>query len=226
MATAPRTKRTTTVIGLVGGVGSGKSTIARIFSELGAEIVDADRTAHAVLSRSDTKKQIRDRFGDDGVISDGEVDRRRLAEIVFSDPEALDDLERMMHTKILRRMRSQIADADRRGVDAVVVDAPLLVECDATGMCDVMVWVDCPARIRDERLRESRGWPRTERRRRESAQIPLREKRKLADFTIDNRKSRKHTRKQVERFLTWVSTRAPTCGPASPRAAPKARAPG
>ncbi|MFO8011754.1 MAG: dephospho-CoA kinase [Phycisphaerae bacterium] len=195
------------VIGLLGGVGAGKSTVAQMMAEEGCRVVDADRIAHAVLREDDVKNAIRDAFGDAVFDSGGEVDRERLGRAVFDDPGRREALERIVHPRILARMRDEVEAAGAEHPPAVVIDAPLILEKGLAKWCDSMVYISVPAEVRHRRLREARGWSPSEIQRRDASQIPLKNKRRRADSTIDNSASPEHTREHVRRVLARLGAR-------------------
>ncbi|MEX2186555.1 MAG: dephospho-CoA kinase [Pirellulales bacterium] len=203
------------VIGILGGVASGKSQVTRMLAELGCGVLDADRAGHEVLREIEVKKAIRDRWGEGVFNADGEVDRRAVAKIVFASPLAestkrertrqVNDerrfLERLTHGRIsaaLRRQADELIAAGR--VKAIVLDAALLLEAGWDGMCDALVFVDAP---QDDRRRRAatRGWSDTEFAAREAAQESLEAKRRRADFEIDNSVDLETLRDNVEQFL-------------------------
>lgn len=173
------------VIGLVGGIGSGKSTVADAFADLGARVIDADVIAHACLSLPTVRRALRERYGDAVFADDGAVDRAKLARVVFRSATRLRQLESLLHPPVLDRI-TRTLDSRRNASSVVVIDAPLLLECHLESLCDVIVYVKTPARIRRARLRKSRGWSIDDIRRRESFQLPLQKKAGKADYSIDN----------------------------------------
>jgi len=195
------------VIGLVGGVGSGKSTVARMMADEGCRVVDADRIAHEVLGRPEVRAAVRQAFGEGVFGPDGQVDRPRLGEAVFSDPAARERLERIVHPPILDRLRAELDEARRAGPPAVVLDAPLILEKDLAKECDCVVYIRVPAAVRYRRLREARGWSRAEAERRDASQVSLKVKQNRADYIIDNSASPEHTLEQIRQILARVTAR-------------------
>jgi dephospho-CoA kinase len=179
------------VIGISGGIGSGKSAAARAFERLGARVLDADRTAHEVLSEPEVLSRVRNRFGD-GVFRAAEVDRAALAKTVFGDTpahaEARAALEAIVHPRILARMQSEIAAlrALPAPPPAIVIDAPLLPESPLLAVCDEVVFVDAPEAVRLARTRAERNWDATHHLARERAQTDLARRRSLATRIVDN----------------------------------------
>jgi dephospho-CoA kinase len=206
------------VVGLLGGIGSGKSTVASLLAESGAEVVDADRLAHEVLRTPEGRSRVVSRFGREVLGPDGELDRKRLAAVVFADRRSLEDLNAIIHPavleEILARVRSHRAGA-RRGAGSasglLVLDVPLLSESPLRNDCDALVFVDAEREVRQERLRV-RGWDSGELERRESFQAPLEEKSRMAGFRIDNSGSLEETRAAVGRLVASLLSRGPGDG--------------
>lgn len=193
-------------IGLVGGIGSGKSEVARLIVACGGVLVDADRIGHELLREPGVKEEVRARWGDAVFGSDGEVDRARLAEEVFSEPaesgRGIEALNRMVHPELTRRVRRAVAEVCREGrAPWVVVDAALLLEWGLEGLCSVVVFVEAPAQERRRRLKDGRGWSPGELARRERRQLPLKEKRARAGYVLPNRGSREALGSEVEELL-------------------------
>jgi len=187
-----------TVIGLVGGVASGKSTVAALIAEERSAVrVDADAIARRVLEKPDVSKALAQRFPG-AMGQDGRMDRQELARSVFQDREALDDLEKITHPHIRRSMRAAIR---RARTPYVVVEAALLQETGADDLCDAVVYVACPARVRRARARTNRGWTEDEWRARETRQWSCRRKRARAGFAVDNGDGLARTRREVRRVL-------------------------
>jgi dephospho-CoA kinase len=191
-------------IGLVGGVASGKSLVARMLVELGAGLLDADRTGHAVLAAdADVQTALRERWGDAVFSADGSVARAAVARRVFAmDTGAELDrlfLEDLLHPRIgqrLKKLRDQYA---AEGKPAVVLDAPLLLEAGWGPMCDVVLMIDAARELRLERARQ-RGWTEAEFDRRERAQWPIEDKRREAHFLISNDGTDTQLREAVRDF--------------------------
>lgn len=186
------------VLGLTGGIGSGKSMVASMFTQLGADVIDADQLAREVVEPGQPAlKEIATAFGTDILLPDGRLNRGKLARIIFADPVARGKLNAITHPRIRERMDAEItARRSRPGV--LVVDIPLLYENDRTRAVEtvIVVWVDPKTQLR--RLQERDGLSVEEARQRIAAQMPLDEKRARADVVIDNSGSRENTRRQVE----------------------------
>ena len=182
------------VVGLAGGVGSGKSTVAAIFIKQGARGIDADLLGHRVLELPAVRAGLVRDWGT-GILRDGRVDRAALARLAFRSRKTVARLNRRVHPEILRDIRRQIARA--RGW--VVLDAALLFETGADALCDKIVFVSAPRALRARRVR-SRGWGPEELRRRERFQLPVVYKKKKADYVIDNTGPASRTEAQTRKI--------------------------
>lgn len=197
------------VIGLVGGLGSGKSLVARLIAERGGVVIDADRIGHELLREPEVKERVRALWGREVFDGAGEVDRRRLAEVVFSASEegspGIENLNRLVHPELTRRVTEAVERARREGRTRwVVVDAALLLEWGLERLCDLVVWVEAPLEERRRRLARSRGWSAQEVARREACQLPLREKRARAQRVLVNVGSCEELGREVEGLLAAV----------------------
>ena len=192
------------IIGLLGGIAAGKTTVARQLVELGAAAVSADDVAHDVLDKPQTRERVVARWGPDTLGDDGKIDREKLGRHVFEDTQELAALEAITHPDIVTTLRRQIDEAGRsQDVVAVVVDAPLLLEAELDGLCDHLVFVECPLEVRRARS-IARGWDRGELDRREALQRPVELKRQCADFIIEGHKPLETTLQQVTQL--WQET--------------------
>ena len=174
------------IIGVVGGIGSGKSFIARCFGELGACVIDSDALVHQVYTQPDVRQILKDWWGDAVFNADGSVNRRAIAARVFTDASALRRLEELVHPLVNQaRDRLMQAAASDPAVTAFVWDTPLLLETGAQDRCDAVVFVDVPEEIRLQRV-AARGWDAGELRRREKLQMALDKKRLLSQYVVSN----------------------------------------
>jgi dephospho-CoA kinase len=185
------------VVGLTGGIGSGKSTVAGILRKSGAVVIDADALGHRVLEIPRIRAALVRDFGAAILGEDGRIDRRALGRKAFRNKAATARLNRRVHPEILNRIRRGI----RRARGCVVLDAALLYETGAEALCDRVWFVDAPRRRRLERIR-ARGWSAREVSRRERTQMPLREKKRRADVVIDNGGPVSRTEREVLERLT------------------------
>ncbi|WP_253375287.1 dephospho-CoA kinase [Okibacterium sp. HSC-33S16] len=193
------------LVGLTGGIGSGKSTIARRLAEHGAVQIDADQLARVVVEPGTSGlSAIRDAFGDDVLTSDGELNRAALGAIVFSDAEALATLNGIVHPAVRALTEQKIAEAAGANPDAVVVyDVPLLAEAKLPHSFDTIVVAHASRDTRHERLVSIRGMTPAEADRRIAAQATDDERLALADVVIDTDRSLPETMSQVDEL--WVS---------------------
>jgi dephospho-CoA kinase len=186
----------------VGGIGSGKSLVARILVERGGTLIAADQAGHDALLQPQIRDGIVTRWGAELLDEQGFVDRRILGKIVFSDPSQRRELEQLVFPWIENRLKQQIQDAfsDAR-TSFVVLDAAIMFEAGWNEVCDSIVYIDAPREVRLERVVKQRGWTAEEFFQREAAQWPPETKKPLAQAVIDNSGSESATRTQVEQLL-------------------------
>ncbi len=212
------------MLGLVGGIGAGKSTLARSLERRGAVVLDLDSVGHALLTQRPVRELILARFGPvvavqaarpAGAESDGaavalesraepdeppEINRATLGAIVFQDPKALRDLEAILHPRMRRTIERVISRTVRAGVArAVVVDAAILFEAGWDDLCDLVLFVEASAAARAERV-AARGWSPRDLERRERAQWPLERKREAADLVVENDAAPDDVEPRLDRF--------------------------
>jgi dephospho-CoA kinase len=195
-------RRTERVIGLLGGIGSGKSTVARILAELGAAVIDADRITAECLDDPGIRSRIEAAFGSQVMALNGAVDRKALAKEVFADESRRQELHRIIHPAIFDRMieeLEQVRAADPGGI--IVIDAPLLLESRFRQACDILLMIRVPVEKRIERVAATRGWDAEEIERRESFQASTEEKEKAADAVIENAGSLDDLKRRVNAFM-------------------------
>ena len=174
------------IIGIMGGIGSGKSAVAAEFVKLGCKVIDADKIAHKLLDRDDIKEKIVALFGREVVDSSGNIDRKRLGEIVFADHNKLTTLNRIIHPLVIERVEELIEQYKHQDqIKAIVLDMPLLVEIGWAERCNKLIFVDCEEKIRAKRA-EKMGFDKNQLKNRENFQISLDNKETLADNTIEN----------------------------------------
>ncbi len=189
------------VVGLVGGIGSGKSRVAALFRDTGARVIAGDDLGHEALRQPTIRDRVTERWGKD-LLDGPEIDRRRLAAIVFADADQRHALETIVHPWIKQRMRDEVAQAQADPqVRFVVVDAAILLEAGWNDLCDRLVFVEAPAAVRRQRIAEQRGWTAAEVAAREQAQLPLTAKAVRADYTLDNAGSLESLKRQVADLL-------------------------
>ena len=175
------------IIGILGGICSGKSTVAAEFAKLGCKIIDADKIAHELLDEPAIKQKIVSSFGRDILDSMGKIDRSKLADIVFADDAKLALINKIVHPPVLARIEQLIEQYKRQpAVKAIVLDIPLLVEVGWAKRCDKLVFVDCNRQIRAERAQKMGLFDENHLKIRENLQISLDKKINIAENTIDN----------------------------------------
>ncbi|QTN00044.1 dephospho-CoA kinase [Sediminibacillus dalangtanensis] len=190
------------VIGLTGGIASGKSTIAGIFAEWNIPIVDADIISRQVVEKGEAAyEQIVDLFGEDVLLSDGNLDRGKLGSIIFKDKEKREQLNNIVHPAVRKKMLEQRDAYADKGEAAVVLDIPLLYESGLTHFVDkvLVVYVDEPTQR--QRLMDRNGFSEEEAIDRMNSQLPLEKKAKMADEIIDNNGSVESSRQQLLTIL-------------------------
>jgi len=195
------------VLGLTGGIGSGKSTVASMFSKLGAELIDADDLARQIVEPGQPAlAAILNAFGPTVVQADGRLDRKRLADIVFADPIARARLNAITHPRIRERMDAEV-ESRRMEPGLLILEVPLLYESARNESVEktIVVWVDEATQL--ARLTARDGLDSGAARARIAAQLPLAEKKSLADYVIDNSGTRGETRRQVEALFRLLQQR-------------------
>lgn len=200
----PRPRR---VIGLLGGVASGKTLVAECLEALGAGRLDADRAGHEALRDPQVIAALEARFGRE-VLVEGQLDRKAIATRVFAPPPAgpanLAFLESLTHPRIGEILMAQAEELTAAGHELLVLDAAVMLKAGWHQLCDKVIFVDAPPEVRRRRAM-TRGWSEAEFAAREGAQESLDEKRRHADFVIDNSGSPESTRAQVERLWPELS---------------------
>jgi dephospho-CoA kinase len=190
------------VVGIVGGIGSGKSAVANwVASRSGMIVIEADKLGHEAIKAETVRDALRLRFGPTIFGEDGFIVRSALAKQVFGDHQdqklARVDLEKIVHPEIERQIRHSIAIASEEGAEAVLLDAAVLLEAGWRSMCDLVVFVDTPDSVRLERVRQNRGWTKEELDRREARQWSLSEKRRESDLIVANDRNLEYAGRQL-----------------------------
>ncbi|MDE0892290.1 MAG: dephospho-CoA kinase [Planctomycetota bacterium] len=181
------------VIGVLGGIASGKSYVASLLAGEKGAVIDADRLAHEVLASKEVTELVAEAFGKEVLGEDGRPDRSALAERVFDDPSARARLEGWIHPRVRAKIQAALDEAMAQEIEPVVLDVPLLLENDdehgLVAKCDHLVFIECDLEARDQRAVLSRGWSPGEVAHREQSQNSLADKKARADYTIENRGS-------------------------------------
>lgn len=186
------------IIGLTGGFGTGKSFVASIFGRLGAKVIDADKLAHKTLKKgSATYKKIVEAFGRSVLGSDGNINRKKLAKIVFASKRRVAKLNRIVHPVVIKRIKNEICSAKN---DILVVDAPLICETSLSGLMNVLVVVKSSKNKQIERCVKKFYITKEDVCKRMACQMPLKQKVNKADYVVYNDGTRKETLKQVTKI--------------------------
>lgn len=204
------TTRRVPIIGIVGGIASGKTATARAFESLGCRLLEADKVGHEMLARPEVYAALLSEFGDGILAADRRIDRPRLAARAFAAEESTAQLNEIVGGALwpeFRRRALEAADHAGADVGAVILDAALLYESETDDLCDAVVFVDAPDDARRERVKESRGWDWEEVVRRESRQFPLSRKREMADFVVKNHRGLDRLRDEARGILARIRER-------------------
>jgi dephospho-CoA kinase len=188
-------------VGLTGGIASGKSTVGRMFGELGCRVIDSDRITRQLFEPGGSiNKAVADAFGPQVVASDGSIDRKILSEIVFKNPDLRQKLNSIVHPAINQRQADFLAQASVGDSHAIgIVEAALIVEVGTYKNYDKVIVVTCSPEAQRKRLRERSGLTSAQIESRIASQMPMEEKVKFADFVIDNSGDIGWTRQQVDK---------------------------
>jgi len=193
------------IIGILGGIASGKSTVAAEFAKLGCKVINADKIAHELLEKDPVKRQVVTVFGPSIIDSKGGINRKKLAKIVFADAKKLSSLNLIVHPLVLEHAERQIEQYSRQDqVPAIVLDMPLLAEVGWAKRCDRLVFVHCSQKIRAERAKKL-GFDENQLKIRENCQISLDNKAGIADNTIENNSDFSALVRQVADIFTDIT---------------------
>jgi dephospho-CoA kinase len=182
------TKDPKPVLGLIGGIGAGKSTVAMALARHGGRLVAADPIGHEALEQPDLRARILDVWGGRDILTpQGTIDRKKLGRIVFPSPVERSRLEHLVHPYIEERIREEVAKAQADpAARFVILDAAIMLEARWADVCDKLIYVDAPRDIRLVRVRTQRGWTDRDLANREAVQMPTDKKKERADAVIDN----------------------------------------
>jgi dephospho-CoA kinase len=197
------------VVALTGGIACGKGTVSEMLTELGAAVIDADIIGHEIITPGKPAwHEVVQAFGDSILRPDGTVDRKRLGKIVFGDAEARRKLNAITHPRILGEIQVRLADLARSDEKVAIVEAALIGEVDAATPFDSLIVVYASPRAQIARLIDRDGLSEEEARSRIEAQMPAAEKKKQADYVINNSGSIEKTREQVEALWRELTEKA------------------
>jgi dephospho-CoA kinase len=195
------------ILGLTGGIATGKSTVTGMLRERGIPVIDADQIAREVVELGKPAYEaILDHFGHDILLADGQLDRKKLGEIVFSDESERQKLNAIVHPEVRRVMREEARAAEKNDASIVFMDIPLLYESKLQYMVEKTVVVYAPASMQLARMLERDELEEEQALKRLRAQFPIDQKREGADYLIDNSGSREETERQVEDMLAKIRT--------------------
>ena len=191
------------LVGLTGGIGSGKSTVSGLLQARGAVIIDADAIVREVQQPgSPVLAELAQKFGSDVLAADGSLDRQAVANIVFADPDALKSLNAIVHPAVGREMNQRMI-AQRASNNVVILDIPLLTENPREGLQGRIV-VDIPVELQVQRLTSFRGFDEADARARISRQATRQERLDQADFVVDNSGGLEDLIPQIDLLWTWI----------------------
>jgi dephospho-CoA kinase len=193
------------IIGIAGGIGGGKSLIARLFGELGCFVIDADAQVKSAYERASVRQTLREWWGEAVFCEDGTVNRGEVARRIFSSEADRRRLEQYLHPLIVQERRERMEKASKeRDFVAFVWDTPLLFEAGHAGECDAVVFVESSRSARLERLARDRRWTEAQLVEREKLQMPLDKKREISDYVIRNTADAAFARDQVQKILSRI----------------------
>ncbi|HON04957.1 MAG TPA: dephospho-CoA kinase [Candidatus Ratteibacteria bacterium] len=192
-------------IGLTGIFGSGKSTVCKFFREKGIPVISCDFIVSHLLRTKRIRKKIEEEFGKDYFFEDGKLNKRKLAELIFSSADARKRLNSIIHPEVFKKLEEKLDTYKRNSKIAVVVEIPLLFETRSENLFDVIVTVSAPYKVIKKRLEKKYSHQEIEKR--IKSQMPLKKKEMLSDFIIENSGSLKDTKKQINKIIEDITRR-------------------
>ena len=196
------------IIGIAGGIGSGKSFVAGLFGELGCLVISSDEQVRDAYRDPRVLATLRQWWGDEALTPAGEVNKRVVAQRIFASPAERQRLERLLHPMVNEARERVMASGWRDpAVVAFVWDTPLLFETGLHEKCDTVVFIEAPQSVRLARVQATRGWDAGELGRRENSQMPLDTKRKLSEYVVENTADADVVRGQVRAVLSRILER-------------------
>ncbi|MBN1974583.1 MAG: dephospho-CoA kinase [Sedimentisphaerales bacterium] len=192
------------IIGILGGIGSGKSTVAAEFAKLGCKVIDADKIAHELLDKPEVREQVIALLGSQIEDPHGKINRSKAAEIVFKDRVKLDKLNGIIHPLVLQKTEELIEKfSTDNDCKAIVLDMPLLVEVGWEKRCDRLIFVDCDEKIRENRVK-NKNFKKNHIKNRENFQISLDKKKVIADNTVNNNSDFSALVRQIAEIFSYI----------------------
>ena len=193
------------IIGLAGGIGAGKSSVARILESLGAAVIDSDQQVRELYRDPQVVSKLRQWWGDRVIGRNGGVDRQAVAAIVFKVPAELERLERLLYPRLARGREEKIDVLQQDpSVRAIVLDSPKLFEVGLDKICDAVIFVDADWTVRSKRVTDSRGWDLVQLQQREKLLISLDRKRAMADHVVENHADTAALRGETRRVFSSI----------------------
>lgn len=193
------------IIGILGGIASGKSTVAAGFAKLGCKVIDADKIVHELLQKTAVKEKIVGLFGNAILDSAGKINHKKLADIVFTSSEKLLSLNKVIHPLVLERTEQLIKQYNRQSrIKAIVLDMPLLIEVGWADRCDRLIFIDCQNQLRINRAKQINRLDENQIKIRENFQISMDNKACIADNVIDNNSDFQALVRQVADVFSYI----------------------
>ncbi len=193
------------IIGILGGIGAGKSTTAAEFERIGCGLIDADKIAHQLLDEPQIKQKIIEVFGSTILDKDNKIGRKKLADIVFTDESKIRQLNSIIHPAVLAKAEELIEEFNSRPeIKAIVLDMPLLIEVGWEKRCERIIFIDCEAEKRAERSKKKHLFDENQLKIRENLQISLDKKQAIAENIIDNNSELSSLEKQVAEIFSNI----------------------
>lgn len=194
------------LVGIAGGVGAGKSTVAEIFEDKGAQVLDADRLAHTFLEKgTEEYHSLVAAFGEAVLDSEGRIDRISLAQEAFSAPKNVEKLNRIIHPRLVGEIRERVKEAGKKGSGVFVVDAALLFDWGIEGLFDLTIDVESESGV--QRAAERMSMDEEELKKRKAVQMSSEERRRRADVVIENDSSIEELKKETEKLWNTMVAR-------------------
>jgi len=192
------------IIGIMGGIGSGKSTVANEFEKLGCKVINADKIAHDLLEEKNIQEEVVGILGNDIIDSQGNIDRKKIAEIVFKNSDLLFKLNNIIHPGVLQKTEELIDQYNQDNqCKAIILDMPLLVEVGWDKRCDKLIFVECDEKTRKNRVL-SRFSEKNHIKNRENFQISLDKKKSIADNTVNNNSDFSALVRQIAEIFSYI----------------------